>query len=121
MTHGPAGWPQQVPPPEHPGWETSAVRWLLDLCPPEYRAYGVLTRHPIVLARFAHGHVKACLQAARTGFAGARADLSDVLTPEQVEEVLAAYEREGRRLVSAEVGVGLVREALAGRRFPARL
>jgi hypothetical protein len=33
--------------------------WLLDLCPPEYRSYPALRRHPVVLARFAVLHVEA--------------------------------------------------------------
>ena len=49
----PPGWPRAVRPPGAPGWEHTAVAWLLDICPPEYRSYPVLRRHDVVLARFA--------------------------------------------------------------------
>jgi hypothetical protein len=97
------------------------VGWLLELVPPEYRAYDALTRHPIVLARFAAHHLDAAVSAARTGFAGARTELADVLDAPQIESVLATYEREGRRLVAAARSVSLVRAALEGTRFRARL
>ena len=47
----PPGWPPGVLPPQAPEWERSAVAWLFDLCPPDYRAHEVLRRHPVVLAR----------------------------------------------------------------------
>ena len=49
----PPGWPAQVHPPESPDFERTAVGWLLDQCPPDYRAYEVLRRYPVILARFA--------------------------------------------------------------------
>ena len=53
----PPGWPRGVRPPGAPGWEHTAVAWLLDICPPEYRSYPVLRRRDVVLARFAVLHV----------------------------------------------------------------
>jgi hypothetical protein len=47
--------------------------------------------------------------------------MADLLAADQVEALLAAYEREGRRLAAAATGVELVRDALAGRRFRAKL
>ena len=117
----PPGWPAEVLPPQAPDWERSAVGWLFDLCPAEYRAHEVLRRHPVVLARFAAGHVEAAVQAARDGIRTARADLRDVVPPEVVDAALAAYEREGRRLVQVGRGVALVDEALRGRRHVPRL
>ena len=76
----PPGWPPEVRPPGAPDWQRTAVAWLLDLCPPDYRAYDVLRAHPVVLARFAAGHVAAGVEAARRGLAMARADLRDVRT-----------------------------------------
>ena len=55
----PPGWPAEVRPPSSPDWETSAVAWLLDAVPPDYRAYEVLRRHPLALARMARHHVAA--------------------------------------------------------------
>ena len=91
----PPGWPAAVLPPQAPEWERSATAWLFDLCPPDYRAHDVLRRHPVLLARFAAGHVASGVAAARDGMATARADLRGVVPPEAVEAAIAAYEREG--------------------------
>jgi hypothetical protein len=117
----PPGWPAEVLPPNTPGWERSATGWLFDLCPPDYRAHEVLRRHPVVLARFAVHHVHAGIEAARQGLGTARADLRDVADPETVAAAVAAYEREGARLMAAARAVDLVEQALRGRRFVARL
>jgi hypothetical protein len=110
-----------VRPPGSPEWEGSAAAWLFDLCPPDYRAHEVLRRHPVVLARFAAHHVQAGIEAARTGLSAARADLRDVVPAETVAAAVAAYEREGARLLVTARAVALVEEALRGRRFVARL
>ena len=117
----PPGWPAQVHPPESPEFEHTAVSWLLDLCPPDYRAYDVLRRYPVILARFAADHLRAAVGAARTGLAGVRADLARVVPPEAVEAAVSAYERELVRLTAAARAVALVDEALRGRRFRAKL
>ena len=117
----PPGWPEEVRPPDSPDWERTATGWLFDLCPPDYRLYDVLRRHPAVLARFAAHHVQAGIEAARRGLATARDDLRDVADPETVAAALAAYEREGARLLRTQRAVALVEEALRGRRFRARL
>lgn len=117
----PPGWPREVRPPGAPDWERTAVGWLLDLCPPDYRQYDVLRRHPAVLARFAVHHVEGALEAARRGLAGVRTDLRDVVPPETVEAALAAWEREGARLVGVSRAVTLVEDALRGRQFRPRL
>jgi hypothetical protein len=117
----PPGWPQQVLPPQAPEWERSAVAWLFDLCPPDYRAHEVLRRHPVVLARFAAGHVESAVEAARQGIRTARAELRDLVPPEVVDAAIAAYEREGRRLVQLAREVALVDAALRGRRHVPRL
>jgi hypothetical protein len=117
----PPGWPAQVHPPESPEFERTAVGWLLDLCPPDYRAYEVLRRYPVVLARFAADHVRAAGAAARTGLAGVRADLAQLVPPEAVEAAVSAYERELVRLSATLRAVALVDQALRGRRFRAKL
>lgn len=117
----PPGWPEQVLPPQAPDWERSAVGWLLDVCPPEYRAHDVLRRHPVVLARFAAGHVESGVQAARDGLRTLRADLSDLVAPEVVDAAIGAYDREGRRLVRTGRQVALVDAALRGERHVPRL
>ena len=108
-------------PPQAPDWQRSAVAWLFDLCPPDYRAHEVLRRHPVVLARFAAQHVAANVQAARDGLRTVREELRDVVPPEVVEAAIAAYDREGRRLVAAGRQVELVAQALSGKRWVPRL
>jgi hypothetical protein len=117
----PPGWPPQVQPAGTPGWERTAVGWLLDQCPPDYRRYDVLRRHPVVLARFAVLHVDASVAAARQGLATARADLRDLVPPEAVAAAVAAFEREGARLAATARSVALVEQALRGRQFRRRL
>jgi hypothetical protein len=117
----PPGWPRQVRPPGAPGWQHTAVNWLLDICPPEYRGYPVLRRHEVVLARFAVLHVEACQAAVRRGLSEARAALRDVADGNTVEAALEAWQAEAARLLAERRAVGLVEEALRGRRFVARL
>ena len=64
----PPGWPEEVRPPGAPDWERTAVAWLYDLVPPDYRSHEVLRRYPVLLARFAGDHVAAGLEAARKGW-----------------------------------------------------
>ena len=97
------------------------MAWLFDLVPPDYRAHEVLRRYPVVLARFAAGHVGAGVQAARDGLRTVRADLADAVPPEVVDAAIGAYEREGRRLVRAGRQVALVSAALRGERWVPRL
>jgi hypothetical protein len=117
----PPGWPEQVHPPGSDGFERTAVGWLFDLCPPEYRSHDVLRAHPVVLARFARQHVAAAVEAARTGYRTARADLRELVAPDVVEAVLGAYDREGRRLAQASRQVVMVEAALRGERWVPRL
>jgi hypothetical protein len=117
----PPGWPRQVRPPGAPGWERTAVAWLLDVCPPEYRSYPVLRRHEVVLARFAVLHVEGCQAAVRRGLSEARSALHDVAAPDTVEAAVQTWHAESARLFAERRAVGLVEEALRGRRFVARL
>ena len=117
----PPGWPVQVRPPDAPDWERTAAGWLLDISPPEYRAYPVLRRHVVVLARFALLHVEASQAAVRRGLSEARAALRDVAEPETVEAAVQTWHVESARLLAERRAVGLVEEALRGRRFAARL
>src|SRR5690348_14874881 len=117
----PPGWPRAVRPPGAPGWERTAVSWLLDICPPEFRAYVVLRRHDVVLARFAVLHVEACQAAVRRGLSEARASLRDYTDADTVEAAITTWQAEEARLLAERRAVGLVEEALRGRRFVARL
>ncbi|TDC44935.1 hypothetical protein E1281_31995 [Actinomadura sp. KC345] len=113
-TYVPPGWPAQVHPPGTERFEDTAMAWLLELVPPEYRRYGVLRRYPIALARMARQHAGASVDAAREGFRTARVDLGDVVPPHGIESVLEAYRREGARLVALVQAVELVETALRG-------
>jgi hypothetical protein len=119
--YAPPGWPAQVRPPDAPGWERTAAAWLLDLCPPDYRRYPGLRRHVVVLARFAALHVEANQAAVRRGLSEVRSDLRQVATPEVVEAAVQTFQLEEARLLAVRREVGLVEEALRGRRFVARL
>jgi len=97
------------------------VAWLLDICPPEYRSYPVLRRHDVVLARFAVLHVEACQAAARRGLSEARAELRDVAEQDAIESAVETWHAESARLMAERRAVGLVEEALRGKRYVARL
>jgi hypothetical protein len=113
----PPDWPERVHPPGAPDWERSAVSWLLDQVPGDWREHEVLRRHPILLARLAAAEVAASLDAARQGWRTLRRDVGRELPPEVVEAAMAAYETQGARLVRIGRQVAVVREALQGRRW----
>jgi hypothetical protein len=106
-----------VHPPGSPGFEQTAVNWLLDVVPPDYRLHGVLTRHPVALATLASHHLAACVEGARQGYRTARAELGKDLPPGALAGVLAAYKTEGQRLVAAQRAADLVGRALRGETF----
>ncbi|MGZ4627202.1 MAG: hypothetical protein ACXV3S_13090, partial [Kineosporiaceae bacterium] len=101
--------------------ESTALNWLLDLCPPDYRGYSVLPRHPAVLAWLAGHHVEGQLHATRRALATARAELAGVVPPPAVAEALEVVESEEARLLAAQRGLLLVGQALRGVRFVPRL
>jgi len=117
----PPGWPTGVHPPGSEGFERTALAWLLDVVPPDYRLHGVLQRHPIALATLARRHLAACVEGARQGYRTARTELGDVLPVSGVDAVLAAYRSEGHRLVTAARAADLVERALRGKEFTPEL
>ena len=117
----PTGWPDGVHPPGSPGFEQTAVNWLLDVVPPDYRLHGVLMRHPVALAALAKHHLAACVEGARQGYRCARAELGKDLPPGGLAAVLAAYQTEGRRLVAAARAADLIAQALHGETFVPQL
>jgi hypothetical protein len=117
----PPGWPREVRPPDAPDWEATAAAWLLDRCPPEYRRYPGLRRHVVVLARFAVLHVEADQAAVRRGLSEARGELREVASGDEIEAAVETFQREEARLLGVRRAVGLVEEALRGRRYAPRL
>jgi hypothetical protein len=119
--HLPAGWPDGVHPPGSERFEQTAVAWLLDVVPPDYRVYGVLQRHPVALAALARHHLAACVAGARDGYRTARAELGGQLPPGGIDAILAAYRSEGGRLVATAQAVELIERAFRGESFPPQL
>ena len=117
----PPGWPAGVHPPGSEDFESTAVGWLLDVVPPDYRLHGVLRRYPVALATIARYHAEACVEGARQGYRTARTDLADALPPHAVDTVLAVYRKEGARLAATARAVSLVERALRGEVFTAKM
>jgi hypothetical protein len=109
-----------VHPPGSEEFESTAVAWLLDVVPPDYRLHGVLRRYPIALAALARYHSKACVEGARQGYRAARTEL-EALPPHAIDSVLAAYRKEGARLAATARSVGLVERALRGETFTPKM
>jgi hypothetical protein len=117
----PPGWPAGVHPPGSEDFESTAVGWLLDVVPPDYRLHGVLRRYPVALATLARYHSKACVDGARQGYRTARTELAGVLPPHAIDTVLAAYRKEGARLAATAEAVDLVERALRGEVFTPKM
>lgn len=117
----PPGWPARVRPPGAEDWEATAVAYLLDCCPPDFRAYPVLRRHPVVLARFAAEFVEGQCQTARTGLRSLRASLGPEVEPEVIDSAAEAWQHQQAHLVRVRRAVALIEEALRGKVFLRRL
>ena len=116
-TYMPSGVAGGVHPPGSEDFESTAVGWLLEVVPPDYRLHGVLRRYPVALAALARYHSKACVEGARHGYRAARAELDGALPPHAIDTVLAAYRKEGARLAATARAVSLVERALRGEVF----
>jgi hypothetical protein len=117
----PPGWPAGVHPPGSEDFESTAIGWLLDVVPPDYRLHGVLRRYPVALATMARYHSKACVEGARQGYRTARTELAGTLPPHAIDTVLAAYRKEGERLAATARAVDLVERALRGEVFTPKM
>lgn len=116
-TYTPPGWPAGVHPPGSEDFESTAVGWLLEVVPPDFRLHGVLRRYPVALATLARYHSTACVEGARQGYRTARTELAGALPPHAIDTVLAAYRKEGARLAATARAVSLVERALRGEDF----
>jgi len=119
--YAPPGWPDEVRPPGAPGWEGAAAAYLFDCCPADFRAYPVLRRHTLVLARFAAHFVAGQHRSAREGLADLRTSLQGEVTPEVIEAAAEAWLEQAARLARTARAVGLIEEALQGHVFTPRL
>lgn len=117
----PPGWPESVRPPGAPDWEATAVAYLLDCCPADYRGYPVLRRHPVVLARFAAQFVEGQYRSSKAGLAGVRTALADQVPPQVIESATDAWHEQAAHLVRVRRAVALIEEALRGKVFIRKL
>ncbi len=117
----PPGWPSAVRPPGAPGFERSVVAWLLDLCPPEYRGYPPLRRHPQLLVRFTARLLAAQRNGADTALASLRADMAGFIEPPAIEDGVRILRAEQQRLDQAILAVSLVERVLRGHVFVPRM
>jgi hypothetical protein len=120
-SYTPPGWPGQVRPPGAPGWEPTAIAYLLDCCPADFRAYRVLRNHPVVLAQFALHFVNGQHEASQRGLAEVRTSLSDCVEPDVVDAATQAWLEQDARLARVRRAVTLLDEALRGRVFVRKL
>lgn len=97
------------------------MNWLLDLCPPDYRGYPLLTRQPLVLIRFAARLLAAQRQGTEAAVAATRADLAGYVEPQVVETAIRVLRAEQQRLDRAIIEVSLVEQALRGHTFVPRM
>ena len=97
------------------------MAFLFDCCPADFRAYPVLRRHPVVLARFAATFVAGQERSAAEGLAGIRTSVQGRVGAEVVESAAQAWLEQSARLTRTRRAVGLVEDALRGQVFTPRL
>ncbi len=119
--HVPPGWPDGVRPAGSADWEGTAVAFLFDCCPADFRQYAVLRRHPLVLARFAAHFVGGQARASQEGLAGIRTNLQGRVGADVIESAAQAWLEQAARLTRTKRAVGLVEDALRGQVFTPRL
>ena len=117
----PPGWPESVRPPGAPDWDKTAVAYLFDCCPADFRGYRVLRHHPLVLAQFAEHFVEGQCRAVQEGLASVRTALKGEVRPDVVETAAEIWLEQGAALMRTRRAVGLIGQALRGRTFLAKL
>lgn len=105
--------------PEQGDFVDSATRWLWDVGSIARTTASVWARHPRALAFRVACDLEARVEGARLAYGRARRELAD--SGVDAEEVLTALEAEAAELVRLQREVEMVAEALAGRRWQARL
>jgi hypothetical protein len=105
--------------PEQPDFPESATRWLWDVASIPRSTTSLWARHPRALAFRVGCDLDARVEGARLAYARARTALAGTgLDP---DEALQALEAEAAELQRLQREVEMVAEALAGRRWQARL
>ena len=97
------------------------MAYLLDCCPPDFRAYRVLRNHPVVLARFAARFIDGQHRTTQEGLAEIRTSLKDEVSSMVIEEAAQAWLTEEARLARAMRSVQLIEQALRGQAFIRKL
>ena len=97
------------------------MAYLFDCCPADFRAYGVLRKHPVVLAQFASHFVAGQTRAMQEGLAAARTALQAYVEPRGLDEASEAWLDQAARLVRTRRAVGLIEDALRGGTFTPKL
>ena len=110
-----------VRPPGSQGWERTAVAFLLDCCPPDYRGYPVMIRHPVVLARCAKAYVASMVEATESSIATLRPQIAEYVSADTADAAISALQREQARLLRVARAVDLVDQALRDVRFVQKL
>lgn len=90
-------WPEDVWPPERPGWELSAVEWLFNWVAPELRQVAAFRRHPLLLSHLVIHDLRSIIDGHRSAYANARRVLADAVGPESIGVCLAVLAADASR------------------------
>lgn len=88
MAYMPPGWPEGAHPPRTERFEETAVAWLYDVMPPEYRQHDVPRRRPVALAYMARHHCAANAEGARQAYRTVRGELAERVPPHAADQAL---------------------------------
>lgn len=117
---GVAGWPREVLPPGCLDWEISAVSFLLDSCPADFRGYPIFCRQPLVTAELAAAFLQSQLVTLSELISWLRVRL-DELSPNAVEQAMDACQELKVLLTRRLREVRMVLHALQGGTFKQKL
>ena len=90
-------WPDEVWPPERPGWEQTAVEWLFNWVAPELRQTGAFRRYPLLLSHLVLHDLRSIIEGHRNAYANARRVLADAVGPESISLCLAVLAADAAR------------------------
>ena len=115
----PPGWPTRVSDPDVSDFPESAERWLWDVGSTPRDLGSAWAGRPRALAFRVACDLAARVEGTRAAYSRARQELAGA--GGDIDAVLAALEAEGAALQALQREVSLVAEALAGRRWQARI